>query len=251
MTRLTERQKVIFSAIFRDHDASELLVAIQTETLSPDQIEWAIDLISDEYHMKGIDSDFEPTEYGREVHLLLDVINRPRLGLSAISQGMKGMNKVTTDFLDSLIGLSPVFDEPYRELTEFWMPDYPPGTIAFGKLALPVVENIDTLGPEKTREIMLLIEEGMTSSDEQLRTCVATGFIEAIIGHSERIEGGLQRMLSTFGPHSRAHADAWINFTSGDGRLGSQHPANTQILPTAFGAIAVWISRIAQKRGLK
>ena len=42
-------------------------------------IEVLCQLINDEFLMNGIDEDYKPNKYGRELEELLDAINRPRL----------------------------------------------------------------------------------------------------------------------------------------------------------------------------
>lgn len=48
-------------------------------SLSFDEIEQICDLISNEMMQNGIDENFESNNYGRELELLLDIINGPRL----------------------------------------------------------------------------------------------------------------------------------------------------------------------------
>lgn len=76
---LTERQKTILTNVFKDKDASHWIAAIQAESLGFDEIEEACDLLSEEFHMNGIDESFEANDYGKEVEELIDVVNRPRL----------------------------------------------------------------------------------------------------------------------------------------------------------------------------
>jgi len=48
-------------------------------TLTAVEIERLCQLINDEFLMNGINDDYSPNNYGRELEELLDVINRPRL----------------------------------------------------------------------------------------------------------------------------------------------------------------------------
>lgn len=77
--QLTERQIQILTKIFKEDDPAKWIVSIQNQVLNFDQIERACDLISTEFHMNGIDENFEATDYGREIENLLDVVNQPRL----------------------------------------------------------------------------------------------------------------------------------------------------------------------------
>jgi hypothetical protein len=77
--KLTDRQKMVLAQIFKDENLECLIGKIENESLIFSEIEKACDLISGEFHMKGIDANFEANEYGVEVEALLDVVNRPRL----------------------------------------------------------------------------------------------------------------------------------------------------------------------------
>lgn len=76
---LTDRQKVILNEIFQGQDASRWIASIQSESLSFDEIEQVCELLSREFHMKGIDEDFEANVYGKEIEAIIDIVNRPRL----------------------------------------------------------------------------------------------------------------------------------------------------------------------------
>ncbi|WSG73674.1 hypothetical protein U8P80_20030 [Rhizobium beringeri] len=77
--KLTERQKTILTCVLNEKDASLWIAAIQAGNLSFEQIEEACDLLSGAFHMNGIDENFEPNDYGKEIEALIDVVNRPRL----------------------------------------------------------------------------------------------------------------------------------------------------------------------------
>ncbi|MEA9393598.1 hypothetical protein SJI19_24275 [Acerihabitans sp. TG2] len=48
-------------------------------TISSDEIGELCELISNEFLMNGIEENFEPNSYGRELEALMDVVNRRRL----------------------------------------------------------------------------------------------------------------------------------------------------------------------------
>lgn len=82
MTKLDRDQASIIRSLFPD-EPDRWIDGIQSETLTSAEIERACDALSGEFHMNGIDENFEATEYGRLVEALLDVVNRPRLRASA------------------------------------------------------------------------------------------------------------------------------------------------------------------------
>lgn len=60
-------------------DNSVIVSKIIDNRLTPNEIEELCGLISNEFMLNGITEDFEPTEYGKELEELLDVVNRMRL----------------------------------------------------------------------------------------------------------------------------------------------------------------------------
>jgi len=77
----TERQRVILRQL-RDKAIGEKKQFIEyalSNSLARNDIEIVCQMINSEFLMNGINKDYSPTEYGRELEGLLDVINRPRL----------------------------------------------------------------------------------------------------------------------------------------------------------------------------
>lgn len=79
MTNLSILQKNILSRLFAENDSEDWINRIEECSLSVDEIEYACDVISNEFHMEGIDENFEANNYGKELERLLDVVNYPRL----------------------------------------------------------------------------------------------------------------------------------------------------------------------------
>ena len=80
-TRLTERQIEILQALREKRSGrdKELLDQVLNGSLPRGDIEPVIDLISEEFVLKGLKADYEPNNYGLELEHLLDAVNRPRL----------------------------------------------------------------------------------------------------------------------------------------------------------------------------
>lgn len=78
MTRLSESQREMVRALFPG-DTDHWVSRIEAGALTTEEIEWACDVLNDEFHMNGIDQNFEATEHGKNVEALLDLVNRPRL----------------------------------------------------------------------------------------------------------------------------------------------------------------------------
>ena len=78
---LTERQVEILRCL-RDKAPSlskRLFDDVLSGKLPKSDIEAVCQMINDEYLMKGIEENYSPNEYGRELEELLNVVNRPCL----------------------------------------------------------------------------------------------------------------------------------------------------------------------------
>lgn len=118
------------------------------------------------------------------------------------------MNTKASEFLDRLARISPLIEEARSETIEYWSPDEPPMTVAFAEIGHAIVDKIDALDSDAQQAAFQMIEEGISSDDEQLSTAVATGLIEAIVGRSAD-RGSFPEFLAKLGQNSRFHAVAW------------------------------------------
>lgn len=94
------------------------------------------------------------------------------------------MDNKATELLDRLSRLSPFIAEARNETIDYWSPDEPPITVAFAEIGHAIVDKIDELDSDAQQAAFQMIEEGISSDDEQLSTAVATGLIEGIVGHA-------------------------------------------------------------------
>lgn len=77
--KLTSRQVEILSSLHFPEGAQTIVLKIEAETLSFQEIERVCGVINAEFTLKGLLPDFEPNKYGLELEDLLDVVNRPRI----------------------------------------------------------------------------------------------------------------------------------------------------------------------------
>lgn len=118
------------------------------------------------------------------------------------------MNMKATEFLNDLAGISPAIMQARDETIAYWAPDEPPITVAFAEVGHALVDEIAILDNSAREAAFLMIEEGISSEDEQLSTAVATGLIEAMVGHAAK-RGSYSEILALLGSNSRLHAKAW------------------------------------------
>jgi hypothetical protein len=80
---LTDRQMEILSGLLASDAGknSPASVTLENGQVSLSDVDALCGLINAEFMMKGILPSFEPNEYGIELERLLDIVNKPRLGL--------------------------------------------------------------------------------------------------------------------------------------------------------------------------
>ncbi|MEP1422297.1 MAG: hypothetical protein ABJK59_11060 [Erythrobacter sp.] len=118
------------------------------------------------------------------------------------------MNKCTQDFLANLAGLFSPILSTHQETIDYWGAEEPPITIAFADVGRCIVQTFNEMDSPTRAAIFDRIETGMKSDDEQLGTAVATGLVEAIVGHAARL-GNWEMIRTDLRPVTRKHADAW------------------------------------------
>jgi hypothetical protein len=114
-------------------------------------------------------------------------------------------------FSEKLMGTSSFLQMVGHEVFEYWEPDPPPVIVLFAALGKELARQFDAVAHKDKENIFQLIEDGMTSDDVALRTAVATGIIEALIGATGVDEILWSRISLQLGDVSRHHAEAWRN----------------------------------------
>ena len=78
---LNDDQEKLLLKLFDSHGIKQFSEndKLTRKNLSKIEIDQLCELISDEFMLNGIEEDFEPNEYGRQLESLLDAVNRERL----------------------------------------------------------------------------------------------------------------------------------------------------------------------------
>ena len=118
------------------------------------------------------------------------------------------------NFVNAFVDQSLDLKLAHQKMLDEWMPENPPLTILFGALGDQVIENLSGREEAANRRIFQLVETAMASDDEELRTAVATGLIEAVVTKTDGKEALWQYALSLFGDLSKKHAEWWRGFGS-------------------------------------
>ncbi|WP_421759446.1 hypothetical protein [Devosia sp.] len=77
-TQLANYQKKILRKCLGASSA-EWIGKIADGSISDSDAEFLIDKLSEEFHLQGIDKNWEATRYGKEVWSVVDLVNGPRL----------------------------------------------------------------------------------------------------------------------------------------------------------------------------
>lgn len=120
------------------------------------------------------------------------------------------MEKSCHKFINTLIERTASLQATYRETIDYWEPDEPPVTTMFAALGSRIADDFDSIETDINWITFRLIEEAMAGDDNNLKTAVATGLLEAIIATAWRHEGLWSRISPMLGDMSRKHADAWL-----------------------------------------
>lgn len=121
---------------------------------------------------------------------------------------MTGYRDLAVLLATSSSGLKHEYDEAIGD----WHPEEPPATAMFGVFGLRIADDFRSTDVDTKRHLFSLIEQAMQSADEDLRTVVATGLIEALVNRAELTTGLWEEIVPFLGPRSRRHAEAWLAF---------------------------------------
>ena len=84
-----------------------------------------------------------------------------------------------------------------------------------GQFGQRIAVNFDAIPSGEWASLSAMIEEGLTSDDDDVGTAVATGLIEGLIHRAEDVETLWPRIEASLGPEARSYADAYLNYDYG------------------------------------
>ena len=120
------------------------------------------------------------------------------------------MNEQAVSFIQEVTALSPGLSAEHQETINYWAPDSPPLIVALGSLGRRVVADFNSVDLSMNQAVFNAIEHALAKGDWELSTAVATGMIEAIVGHALDFEIW-DEILPLFGKLSASHAIAWAS----------------------------------------
>jgi hypothetical protein len=119
------------------------------------------------------------------------------------------MENICVQFIDEITKKFDGLQNAVNEINEYWKPDQAPVTIIFAAIGKELVRQFDSIKNEKKLEVFQCIEDGINSSDINLRTAVATGIIEALVSESTENEDLWLRIEQQLGVSSKHYVLSW------------------------------------------
>lgn len=114
-------------------------------------------------------------------------------------------------FADNMLSRSAFLRDNCQDLEEYSDPECLLPISLLGFFGRQIAKQYDALAPEEWALLSALIEQGLASDDEDVRTAVSTGLIEGLIHRAEAVEGLWPRIEVGLGSLARSYADAYRN----------------------------------------
>lgn len=112
-------------------------------------------------------------------------------------------------FADNMLSRSAFLRDNCQDLEEYSDPECLLPISLLGCFGGQIARQYDTLAPQEWAILSALIEQGLASDDDDVRTAVKTGLIEGLIHRAEAVEGLWSRIEVGLGPLARFYADAY------------------------------------------
>jgi hypothetical protein len=126
-----------------------------------------------------------------------------------------------TRFVEKLAAITPAIGDALEADGEQRTPDMEMPVLWMSSVGHAVAAVLPAL-PAATRVAVLdVVEGGMASGSEPLRTAVATGLLEALAHDMDRARVPRDLVAPLLGAQSRAYLDAWDTFTLGEPSSGT------------------------------
>ena len=81
--------------------------------------------------------------------------------------------------------------------------------VGLGRIGSALVQNIESIDEESVRELFDRTDVLLGCGDEQTETAIATGFLEAIVSHTEESGRSRDSIEKYFGPRSVDYVTKW------------------------------------------
>ncbi len=114
-------------------------------------------------------------------------------------------------FADNMLSRSAFLRDNCQDLGEYSDPECLLPISLLGYFGGQIARQYDTLAPQEWALLSALIEQGLASDDDDVKTAVKTGLIEGLIHRAEAVEGLWPKIEVGLGSLARSYADAYRN----------------------------------------
>lgn len=122
------------------------------------------------------------------------------------------MDQIINNYLKKMASFSTVILEKIESVNKYWSPEEPPVIVLFSQIGKTLARIYPSFENAQKESVFQHIEEGMTSTNDELATAVATGLIEAIVTSTDGDHLLWAKIEKSLGHKSKEHALAWKNF---------------------------------------
>ena len=122
------------------------------------------------------------------------------------------MNVQTQEYLERLTRMAPALGDCVARLAASWAPESPPLTILFSEVGDAIASHLAQMPRDLQQKLFAEIERGISSQNDELRTALTTGLIEALVGRSDKQPELVAELELLFGARSLKHAREWRDF---------------------------------------
>ena len=118
-------------------------------------------------------------------------------------------NRSSMTFAEDMLSRSAFLRDHCHDLEEFMDSENPLPISLLGQFGGVIANNFEALAPNEWAALAAMIEQGLTSDDDDVSTAVATGLIEGMIHRAEAIDNLWPRIEAGLGSKARSYADAY------------------------------------------
>ena len=126
-----------------------------------------------------------------------------------------------TGFIEELTAITPALGDTLAGNDEPRLPDMDTPVLWMSSVGHALAVVLPGLTSTSQHALFAVVERGMSSGSELLRTTVATGLLEALTHDMDRAVVARSLVLPLLGVQSRAYLDAWDTYTRGDHASGT------------------------------
>jgi hypothetical protein len=115
-------------------------------------------------------------------------------------------------YLQNLVSGVPILQETLSGSLNDYATERPPIVLVFADVGAAIADNLPHFSEQLRQRIFRGVEGGMTGSDIELKTAMATGLIEALVAKSDAKPELWLEFEKLLGAESMRYAETWRKF---------------------------------------